>query len=493
MSDNIVFKYGDYSMSPRPMISIQKNHVKNNNGTGITTPYSITLNGYLLGDGEYSINTTFGKMEDLREAFNNDGKLLLLHCSGTNPIISGRPRILDVSFEDGFRDQYTYSTAYTISLEMETLIGVAEDINGFNPPEYISDFNESWSITFADTLGFNNDNNDIIPMQVNVSHELSCVGKAVYLDGTPEVGVMYDAPWKNARRYIMNKLHYDTEMEQMSGILNLSFTDFDRVNNFRLVSVDESAGSVSATETYTVIQTGLGIHGTADEQFDISISKSIDEGLTRVGINGTIQGYAKINYGTGVGDFTVTKSKFASASGYWESVKNKIYYRANKVYSNMFSSGYFGRPLNTGAIAESFGVNQINGVISYTYDYNDRPSNCITGSLVENITISDSLPGDIVAQLTVLGRSAGPLLQSIGTIGPAAQRDLSVDVVVAPATGCTIASIISQSPANEVATLVSGVYNNLTGSYEQVFKVADNASWNYKTGRYTRNTSWIYQ
>jgi hypothetical protein len=103
----------------------------------------------------------------------------------------------------------------------------------------------------------------------------------------------------------------------------------------------------------------------------------------------------------------------------------------------------------------------------------------------------------MIASLTVLGRANGPILQDLGTV-TAGSREVSVEAVIAPPSGCdvngtgTIQAAIGAKPTNDVTGILCGFQDDLTDNYGQVFKQSDNESWDIKTGRYSRNVSWTF-
>lgn len=492
MSTNVTMSYGDYSFSPRPLISFDKQFIKTDAGSGLGTLYSIQLNGFVIQTGtSFSVDNTFDALYTLKDALDADGKRFQITCDGS-PFVDCRPRVVGFNVDDSFSDNYTRSAAYQISFEVESLSGVDETINGYDPPAYIRSFGENWSVNFDEDVGYDNGNNDQTPIIINITHTMNAQGQAIYDGGTDEVGTLRKEAWQEAKDYLLDKTGFDNNIFEMSGLLNFDVNDYTIINSNRSVDVDESAGTVNLIENFIAIETGASIHGLARETYDVNVTKSIDDALTRVSVNGSIEGFDDYSYGTSPGDFTVTTRKFDNASGYWDSVQGKIYYRANNIYQNLASGNFAVLTLNTVPVSTTFGTNQPNGTISYTYEFNDRPSNCISNALAENITISDTLPGDLIAQLTVLGRPNGPLLQSIGTKSPALQRTLAIEVVVAPSTGCTAFSLLDARPTGDVDALVSAVETDLTGSYSQVFRTSDSSSWNPKNGRFSQNVTWTY-
>ena len=492
MSTNVTMSYGDYSFSPRPLISFDKQFIKTDAGSGLGTLYSIQLEGFILQTGtSFSVDNTFTELYELKDALDADGKRFQVTCDGT-PFIDCRPRVTSFNTDDSFGDNYTRSASYQISFEVESLSGVDETINGYDPPAYIKSFGENWSVNFDEDIGYDNGNSDQTPIIINVNHTMNAQGQAIYDGGTNEAGTLRKEAWEEARDYLLDKTGFDNNILEMSGLLNFDVNNYTIINSNRSVDVDKSAGTVNLVENFVAIETGAAIHGLARESYDVNVTKTIDDALTRVSVNGNIEGLDDYSYGSSPGDFTVTTRKFDNASGYWNNVQNKIYYRANNIFQNLASGNFAALTLNTIPVSTTFGTNQSNGTISYTFEFNDRPSNCITNALSENITINDTLPGDLIAQLTVLGRANGPLLQSIGTKSPALQRNLSIEAVVAPSTGCTAGSLLGARPTGDVYTIISAIEADLTASYSQVFRTSDSSSWNPKNGRFSQNVTWTY-
>jgi hypothetical protein len=73
------------------------------------------------------------------------------------------------------------------------------------------------------------------------------------------------------------------------------------------------------------------------------------------------------------------------------------------------------------------------------------------------------------------------------------KRDINIDITVAPPTGCGFTALYStNNPRSSVDAIFNYFYNDLIGSYSQVFKHADNEVWEPKTGRYSATRGWTY-
>src|SRR5690606_38160886 len=121
---------------------------------------------------------------------------------------------------------------------------------------------------------------------------------------------------------------------------------------------------------------------------------------------------------------------YENAVSYYNALisSSRIYYRGNAISGLTLNNS--NPPLNSIVTH-----NPLLGQISYSYEYDDRPTNCVNGALSETLTIIDNNPTDIFASLMILGRQAGPLLQPMNTFS-SATREISVEVVMDPNSTC---------------------------------------------------------
>ncbi len=121
------------------------------------------------------------------------------------------------------------------------------------------------------------------------------------------------------------------------------------------------------------------------------------------------------------------------------------------------------RVLNSGVRTTTLAHNPTQGIVSYSYEYDDRPSNCISGALFENISVVDNNPTDVFASLTVLGRAAGPILQDIGTV-TSATRAVNIEAIMTIPTGCTVANLLTNRPSSQASGILCTFETDLTGN-----------------------------
>lgn len=488
---NVAMSYGEYSFSPVPLLNLSREFQKAGDNSLNGVVYNVDLQGTLVSLPTGGLVNITNLQNTIRSGIKDEGRLFLLTCDGS-VIISGYPRINSpLSFETS-SNNWVFTCPYTIGFQFDELLNYTTDSTG-NFPYYISDSSETWNLEFVEDNSFYDFTletgvKDVNPYQLRLSHSVNAVGKAHY----DENGLTEQA-WERARKYVVSRLGYNNTFVASSGVFNFNVTDFSPFNHVRTNAVDVKGGSFSVDESWLVINTGAaGYNGNATESFTVDIQNSLDSaGVTSLNIQGTIQGLELRNYGTNPGDFSITTSKYANASGYWGAVQQKLYARVK-----LIGEGSADRAINPITLSKSIGHNPSQGTITYNYQYDDRPSNCITNSLRESFVVNDTNPNDIFASTIVLGRSAGPILQSIGTSG-ASSREISIDITMPPVTGCptssaAVTTLINSSPKAEVATIVNAFKDELISNNTQVFVNNDTESWDWRSGRYTRNVSWTY-
>jgi len=90
----VTMQYGSYNFSPVPMITINKEPTKMQNGDIIGVLYKLTLNGTItnLPSGDGGIVSIDTKQDELLAATSGDGERFLVQCDSTT-LIDVYPRI----------------------------------------------------------------------------------------------------------------------------------------------------------------------------------------------------------------------------------------------------------------------------------------------------------------------------------------------------------------------------------------------------------------
>lgn len=551
------------TIRPTPLVSISQSPLKTAAGDIFGVTYTITLTGTLIADqgtpygfktdgslygfvnnpimvhvGPYgsfdnnvshfdtgrppkqlvstldASNSIFAKQKALRALFAKDGqKLEITDFNDDEPTIICYPRrVGEINFEEGV---YVDICRYTITLEADTLLNkdLNVDIDGTfiptrsgiqpytNQSEYflqnlngsfISDYSEEWSLEADDATGETIEN----PRTYKISHSVSAVGKKHYLpDGTAEPA------WVQAKKFVLQKLNdsinnYPNVMGKIgSGTVNL-VQSYGGFNQIRTEQINEPAGSYSVTENWFLAS------GNSYENYNMSIAAGIDTAFVGVTIDGNIKGLTSVSP-SGFGNILPSGRAIDNALSRYYRISNsgqfglssQVYKRAN----NMVAV-----ELNSQPKSVSLAVNEFTGEITYNLQFDNRPTNIISGVLTESIQLNDTYPGDVFATIPVIGRKTGPILQYIGS-RTEYKRDLQINLLVDytklpyMALAASGRHLLMKKPSivSPIADQLSTLINSLSPANEpgirKYFITAPQESWNPKEGQYNFNISWTYE
>jgi hypothetical protein len=485
--DGITFSYGDYSFDPRPLFTVNKETLKTSSNSGLTTKYSMTLNGTILptginlDDNKGGLNTVIGDAQALQTAFGKDFNLLLLQCDSDTPIVSGYPKVLSIDINNS-SDNYVRRADYTISLELPTLTGTRSDNVGLEDGKgdlsslgLVSLTDES-SIEFLDErIGgtslaiFGSTAN--LPTVFTITRNISAQG-----DSLSPIDGEYIEPWTRAKQYVIENLASTGDFHSyFSGLMCVDGLNI--VNNFRTLSVNKTDGSVSATQTY-LAYTG---DYSATEDFEVSVEQSSDTPYTSVSINGTIQGLVGGDLSAGLDNCPPTGAKFDNAVAMWDGVvSSSMYSRAEKAFDNHGHLGITSN-LNIKPLSYTLGYNPIAGTVTYSTSYNDRLAFYYASAVTETISYTFNDRADLYASITVLGRAAGPILQPLGSKGPKTQ-DVSIDVLVKP--------ISTDDDPSDAPSTLTAAYAGIMDDPASSLVTSDTKTWEPREGHFTWSKSW---
>lgn len=485
---SVTLSYGGVSITPVPLITIGKTFQKTANGLPVGQVYDIALRGFIVETGAGGLPTIIDGVRNIRNIFNRDGKYFQITCNGTT-LLEGYPRIIsEIQFNES-SDNWVFTCPYSLTLQFDVepvginIAGSGENTNLLSP--YISEYEDNWSFEFDDSvskyiLPVSGGNTDINSFTIRATHEISAQGKAHY-DGPGNTGTLTKQAWQWAKDFVVTKLNQTAEGTLPSGVFNLagSWTPY---NQMRVQRLNEAGGTFSVTETIVLASGSRSII----EEFDVDVRTNVQDPFISISINGTIQGLESRSYGSASGDFNISSTKWANASGYFETIRDGL-----MIYPRVLALGNAeGVSINSEPLNKVITKSPPRGVITYNYEYNNRPSNCITGAKTESIVINDENPNDVFARLLVLGRSQGPILQSFNTVTDF-RRTVSVDALMSPPTGCSISILTGgNNPRTQVSSILCGFENDLRGRYNKVYKERDTEIWDPKNGRYSRAVSW---
>lgn len=475
--------YNGCKIIPAPFVNIQKEYQTTEDGTVIGTKFNITVKGTITAykgspqggtlsgagfggpDNRFWITSDYPsdevltqdqrlrsiirKQESLRKLFATHGASFEVQPWDGSAPFKCNPRVKNIIFPDGL---WVEICPFTIELEADVLYISGSSSTEETFPQYISSASEDWSLEFLEQ-----DRTDAF----RLTHTISAVGKRFY----NELGQVPLQPWEYAKNYVQPLLGLDYTKIPSSGALVITGS-YDGYNHVRSENINELGGSYAITETWIISS------GTALEEFSVNTKTSIENGRTVVTVDGQVKGLEKRNT-----DYGVLSTKYYNAANMFVYVQNNLLNRAQS---------YSGKTLNSIPADSTITRNEIAGIISYNYTFDNRPTNLFPNSLSEKITVNDTNTHDVFASIPVLGRAAGPVLQPINTV-TAKQRSLSMTIIL-PVTGvASIAAGLALKP--DVNSFVSGAMP--VGS--QVYKDNDQDSWDWIDGVFTKQIGWTYQ
>lgn len=479
--------YNSKALIPAPLVDIVKNYQRNASGEVIGCTFSLTVIGTCLPDkgspnSTGVFHTTSGypadeaivadskmasllrKQDAIRELFSEHGHSFEIQpLDGSQPI-KCNPRIISINFPNG---QWFSRCEYTITMEADVLYPQQEDTF----TQYLNDAEESWQLESGEIY----ENDGVNTNQLTtyrLTHTVSAVGKRFY-DST---GSQPKQPWEYAQEYVLGRLGLDNAIIASSGVHNLP-SYYTGYNHVRSSNTNESAGAFSVTETWIIAS------GTSLEEYNIESVSNITDPLKHVTIQGNINGYEQRD-----SNYQITTTKWQNASTRFSVASGLALGRAQT---------YSGYTLNVNPINTSVGRNPIAGTISYSFEFDDRPSNVVSGALSEIISIVDNYGTNVVGVIPVIGRTRGPVLQNIGT-SEATTRQLSIELVMPRATfnnnslSDLQSALFSQRPTAAVSGIVEAA-NPTTFGATKVYITNHTENWEPKSGRYSKQISWIYE
>jgi hypothetical protein len=490
-------KYNGSKLIPAPFVGIQKTYQKTADGSKVGSLFTLDIQGKLLNcKGSPTSSGTFWtvagyppdeslttsqslasylqKEEAIRELFASEGKLLEIEPWDNSPAVSGYMRVNEINFPAA---NWVDTVEYTISLETDQLFGFpgAEDaalgeeyFDASGNRLFLQEVAEDWGLEFNDQPA-----DAASAHSFRLTHNVSAVGKSAY-DATG----LISEPWVQAQRWVAPRLGLDNTFLHSTSGLDLA-SDYSGYNHVRSENTDEQGGSYAVSETWVISS------GNAFEDFTITSQGSSESSLTQVSVEGLVTGLDTRNT-----NFQITQTKWDAALAKFNAINPTTIYTRASSYSGVTA-------LNSTALSSSVGRNPVAGTISYSLQYDDRPSTCINGALSETIQISDVNSHDVFVALPVIGRPAGPVLQDIGS-QTETTRTVSVDVIIplsgiCPGSVANVGHILDASPKSEVDTIMQSFEDHLDANYTQVFKNQDTENWQPWVGRYSRVVGWTYQ
>lgn len=501
MSESLIkLTYNGNEIVPVPIITFQREaHMSAN----LEQPYGFTqkisLDGTIVGSG---LVDTMSQIQTLKNIFAVNGARFEIMCDDTL-VFAVYARISDMQFEES-SNNWVMTVPFSIELEYDD----EEDLLGLPLEEVeakISAYSENWSFDFSEDVKqyvwnlslLNNQDGDASypeqdsnsPFEGKVSRNISITGKQSWINGNYVSGV------ENAQLYIRENLDlsYNSEFgHAVIGLTNLTISGdtYNVFDHYRSHSTNHTDGTLSISDNWLVLAENSGfITKGFREEFNINTSTSLEDNKVNISIDGQIQGFEQRTYDVdnAITNNPVTVTAYTNAESAWGEIQSRLFSRSQKI----FQAEGRQTKLNPKPLSLTLGHSPTKGIITYNCNYNDRPCNFISGSLVENISIVDNNPADVFASIPVLGRPQGPVLQEIGTF-TSPTREISIEVVMPTPTGCNFNGLQEFNPKTQVQELLCSFETDLSSSSDQIFKTGDSENWNPLNGRYSRTIGWIY-
>ena len=514
--------YGDYTFKPAPNVSYEREtYAIKNNGSIIGGVYTISLEGTLIPEatGSGGAVNLFRSQEDLHSAFTGNyrefiAEFLGEECGGT--VISGRPLVNSISISSP--DYYTKRADYSISLGFaaSSLSGTDDYLGtGLNLEDAQTNYSFSYINKPKKYYGVE------FPPVLEISRSVSAVGQTIStgeLGGTP----LCVSGLTNAINYVTGVATTKLNNVEVNGLLSLGTEvnyGYKTYLTERSVSQDETAASFSVDDTFIAVATGMPNVGMnilpsgvtngpnsgfvplgqypVNDTFNLNVEKSNQDGIAKVSMDGVAKGYP--SYSLMDGSFTLVhdSGSFDIARSYTKFCLDEGIFatRAGMAYSGAIAgtlSGVVGTPFNKSPLSETYGYNIEEGTVTYNIAFDNRSAHCVTGVISETINVTKKRPTDVYAEIKILGRAAGPLLQDIGT-KTAFTQDLSITAAVVPSIDCATGdNYFDAAPTAQYDGIVDALEQAISGNDNTIFRTADSETFDVKTGRYTRQASWIY-
>ena len=291
-----------------------------------------------------------------------------------------------------------------------------------------------------------------------VSRSVTAVGSPIYGDDGEYLSG--NAPWKHAQNYVHEYLGIGSGAKSLrenfvSGVQNQALrglygasggTSGYAIADFKYQEgIDPEAGSYSLTENFLLYRASSGGENDPDRYPVIEtviINHNTEENqLNRLSVQGTIQG---LNTTSGLSS---SGNEYQNALAYWTGYVNSGDLSLHTY--QMAKGGSHTGWLHPKHLSKSITNDYSQGIISYTFEFDDRPPNLIDGSVSESIQINDTYPGELFSVTPVIGKSQ-PVLQYLNSRSEY-KRSLSINIVM----GHTGVTATDQTKVN-----VSGLIEN---------------------------------
>jgi hypothetical protein len=468
--------YNSNAIIPAPLVSIKKEHQTTDDEQIIGGVYAIQVKGKLVAykgspnsTGTFWTSTGYPpdetltdaqklaallrKQDALRRLFSVEGQTFEIQPWDGSSSTKCNPRIRSIEFSDG---PWYQDTDYLITLEADVIYvnGTPVEVNQFGT-NHVAKATEEWNIEVVDEAKHT----------YRLTHSLSAQGKRFY-DNT---GALTQAAWQNARDYVLNTITLGLKPDRMIASGVIGDPGLQAYNYLRTQHVNELGGGFAASETWLCYDTNGG--PAVIEDWNASIRTTTNDGRINVSVEGTITGLEKRDNNS----FVLQQTRWQSASGAWQgTIASSVFGRAEAISSVT---------LNPVPLSKTAGFNEVNGVITYHQEFDNRPLSLYAGSITEKITINNHGQADLFTKIMVPGRELGPVLQDLQA-KTEKKRTVSLSMLMIPAS-------VTYTPLKPVTDTLMLTFAPFTTG--RLFVEDDQESWTAYDGQYSRTVSYVWE
>jgi len=262
-----------YCFEPVPLLAESKEYLKTAD-TRLGAVTTLTFNGYLLPDmpalsgvqdAASCIELLDRKSDQLNSALSEDyGDLLIVDASGY-PVISIKPKVMSLSFEES---QIVHHRKYNVIFEFE------ED---FSLNQKVREYNETWA--------FNQEIDDT----VSVVHTVNAIGFS-----EPSLNKTAN---QNAKDFVLTRVGLDkTQAAFVVAPYVQAMVDVNTLSHYNHLlqeNSDLTAGAYDITETWILASGNYKDDRTIEHSWELDANEALVETLS---VNGSIQGYGDTTF-----------------------------------------------------------------------------------------------------------------------------------------------------------------------------------------------------
>ncbi len=502
----VIVAYDGKQLIPAPLLSIKPVFQRSADGTKRATSFSIQVKGKLTadrgspdpsidnGDDDAALSTFWtssgyptdptptdvtadkrvarlrDKMAALVKLFKQDGLWFEVTPGDDSDPIRFQPRVGEIDFADGLWFNYV---DYSISMETEVIWFGQTDQNAGDLTQEANAPEESWSLEPADQEN----------RHYKLSHTVTALGRKRYEDDGS--GAVLAEGWEVARDLILgtglisggtSKLGFQAQFLAAAGVLDL--TSHQPYNYVRSQQPDVAGGKFTVVETWFCMDPAETVTGEtagkAYEEVTVETRGSL-EGYTVVTVNGTITGLEERNSTT----YALSTTRWVNANLRATAVL------ASPTVAQTLAETYSGVTLNPTPASTTVSRNKVTGVVQFSTQFDTRPANSDAAFLTETYTVTFENSCDIVAEIGVVQRPTGPVLQPVGSKSRSA-----VSVEASITKRVQYGQPLPTAPAPDMQALAIAAIGSTPS---QLYVIADRPSWNDRQGRYSRNTTFLYE